>query len=216
MRIIPPEVAAQVEDMDKQKPTVVKVKPNLQRSATSMNVHEPGGTGAGAPSDITLQKRCTSLELQLDRWVGIAQLLASELAYREKRLSEREYLNSVVDLASKVARKDRGRDVPESIRGDEDAQAFFGVLDGQLKTKGDDSVTGVEVAAIAQQIIDIIKSHVIVDIWSNEVAQNNLRNAIDDYFFDVLRDEKDIDIPVEVLDDLELKIMDLARARFAA
>lgn len=137
-------------------------------------------------------------------------------AYREKRLSEREYLNSVVDLASKVSRKDRGRDVPESIRGDEDAQAFFGVLDGQLKTKGEESVTGVEVAAIAQQIIDIIKSHLIVDIWSNEVAQNNLRNAIDDYFFDVLRDEKDIDLPVEVLDDLELKIMDLARARFAA
>lgn len=137
-------------------------------------------------------------------------------AYREKRLSEREYLNSVVDLASKVARKDRRRDVPESIRGDEDAQAFFGVLDGQLKTKGDVSVTGVEVAAIAQQIIDIIKSRLIVDIWSNEVAQNNLRNAIDDYFFDVLRDEKDIDLPVEVLDDLELKIMDLARARFAA
>lgn len=137
-------------------------------------------------------------------------------AYREKRLSEREYLNSVMDLASKVARKDRGRDVPESIRGDEDAQAFFGVLDGQLKTKGDESVTGDEVAAIAQQIIDIIKSQLIVDIWSNEVAQNNLRNAIDDYFFDVLRDEKDIDFPVEVLDDLELKIMDLARARFAA
>lgn len=146
-----------------------------------------------------------------------SQLLEETIrAYREKRLSEREYLNSVVDLASKVARKDRGRDVPESIRGDEDAQAFFGVLDGQLKTKGDDSVTGVEAAAIAQQIIDIIKSHLIVDIWSNEVAQNNLRNAIDDYFFDVLRDEQGIDLPVAVLDDLELKIMDLARARFAA
>ncbi len=137
-------------------------------------------------------------------------------AYREKRLSEREYLNSVVDLASKVARKDRGRDVPESIRGDEDAQAFFGVLDGQLKTKGNEPVTSAEVAVIAQQIIDIIKSHLIVDIWSNEVAQNNLYNAIDDYFFDVLRDEKDIDLPVEMLDDLELKIMDLARARFTA
>lgn len=137
-------------------------------------------------------------------------------AYREKRLSEREYLNSVVDLASKVARKDRGRHVPESIRGDEDAQAFFGILDGQLRTKGDSLVGGDDAAAIAQQIIDIIKSHLIVDIWSNEVAQNNLRNAIDDYFFDVLRDEKGIDLPVEVLDDLELKIMDLARARFAA
>ena len=137
-------------------------------------------------------------------------------AYREKRLSEREYLNSVVDLASKVARKDRGRDVPESIRGDEDAQAFFGVLDSQLKTKDDEPVADDEAASIALEIIEIIKSHLIVDIWSNEVAQNNLRNAIDDYFFDVLRDERGVDLPVEVLDDLELKIMDLARARFAA
>lgn len=137
-------------------------------------------------------------------------------AYREKRLSERDYLNSVVNLASKVARKDRGRNVPESIRGDDDAQAFFGILDGQLKTEGDKLVAGDDAAVIAQQIIDIIKSHLIVDIWSNEVAQNNLRNAIDDFFFDVLRDEKGVDLPVEVLDDLELKIMDLARARFAA
>lgn len=137
-------------------------------------------------------------------------------AYREKRLSEREYLNSVVDLASKVARKDRGRDVPESIRGDEDAQAFFGVLEGQLKIKDDEPVAGDEAASISLEIIDIIKSHLIVDIWSNEVAQNKLRNAIDDYFFDVLRDERGVDLPVEVLDDLELKIMDLARARFAA
>lgn len=137
-------------------------------------------------------------------------------AYREKRLSEREYLNSVVDLASKVARKDRGRDVPESIRGDEDAQAFFGVLEGQLKIKDDEPVSGDEAASIALEIIDIIKSHLIVDIWSNEVAQNKLRNAIDDYFFDVLRDERGVDLPVQVLDDLELKIMDLARARFAA
>ncbi len=137
-------------------------------------------------------------------------------AYREKRLSERDYLNSIVDLASKVARKDRGRDVPESIRGNEDAQAFFGILDGQLKTKGEEQVAGNEAAYIALGIIGIIKSHLIVDIWSNEVAQNNLRNAIDDYFFDVLRDEKGVDLPVQVLDDLELKIMDLARARFAA
>lgn len=136
-------------------------------------------------------------------------------AYREKRLSEREYLKSVVDLASKVARKDRGRDVPESIRGDEDAQAFFGVLCGQLKTADNEPLADDEAAEIAKAIIDIVKSHLIVGIWSNEVAQNNLRNAIDDYFFDVLRDERGVDLSVEVLDDLELKIMGLAQARFA-
>ena len=62
----------------------------------------------------------------------------------------------------------------------------------------------------------IIRSHLIVGIWSNEVAQNNLRNAIDDYFFDVLRDTMQIELPMEQLDDLEQLIMDLARARFAA
>ena len=61
----------------------------------------------------------------------------------------------------------------------------------------------------------IVKAHLIVNIWSNKVAQNDLRNSIDDFFFDFVRDEKGVDLPIEVLDDLELKIMDLARARFA-
>jgi type I restriction enzyme R subunit len=136
-------------------------------------------------------------------------------AYRERRLSERDYLNSVVDLASKVARKDRGREVPEPIRGNEDAQAFYGVLDAQLTTKDSAQLSGDDAALIAVDIVEIIKTHLIVDIWSNDVAQNNLRNAIDDFFFDILRDQKGIELPVEVLDDIELRIMDLARARFA-
>lgn len=136
-------------------------------------------------------------------------------AYRERRLSERDYLNSVVDLVSKVARKDRGREVPEPIRGDDDAQAFFGVLDTRLTTSDGVQVSGDDAAHIALDIVGIIRAHLIVDIWSNDVAQNNLRNAIDDFFFDVLRDQKGIELPVEALDDIELKIMDLARARFA-
>ena len=137
-------------------------------------------------------------------------------AYREKRLSEREYLSSVVDLASKVARRDRVHDVPERIRGNEDAQAFFGILNGQLCTKEGAEIASGDTASIALEIIEIVKAHLIVDVWSNDVAQNNLRNSIDDFFFDVVRDEKGVDLPEEVLDDLELKIMDLARARFAA
>ena len=41
-----------------------------------------------------------------------------------------------------------------------------------------------------------------------------MRNAIDDYFFDVLRDTRGVALPVEVMDEIEIKIMDLARARF--
>ncbi len=137
-------------------------------------------------------------------------------AYREKRLSERDYLGRVVDLASKVSRRDRGIDVPASIRNDDDAQALFGILDGQIKDRTGQPVTGDDAAEIAVEIIAIIKDHLIVDIWSNDVAQNRLRNAIDDYFFDVLRDQKGIGFDVDTLDELELRIMNLARARFPA
>jgi type I restriction enzyme, R subunit len=134
--------------------------------------------------------------------------------YRAKRISERDYLKTVVDLAGKVARKDRGRELPDAIRGNDDGQAFFGILEGVLATDDGKLIGADEVAAIALKIIDIIKSHHIVDVWSNDIAQNRMRNAIDDYFFDILRDERGIALPVEVMDDIELRIMNLARARF--
>jgi serine/threonine-protein kinase HipA len=36
----------------------------------------------------------------------------------------------------------------------------------------------------------------------------------DDYFFDVLRDQRGIQLPIEMMDEIDHKIMDLARARF--
>ncbi len=134
--------------------------------------------------------------------------------YRARRISERDYLNKVIDLTAKVARRDHGREVPEPIKGNDDGQAFFGILDGRLISAGDKPVDKVEAANIALALIGIVKAHHIVDMWSNTVAQNSLRNAIDDYFFDVLRDEKGIELSDQVMDDLESKIMNLAKARF--
>src|SRR5262249_22525539 len=103
----------------------------------------------------------------------------------------------------------------ESIKGDDDAQAVFGIVEPVLtRTANDSRASDEDTADIAKAIVGIIKEHHIVDVWSNDVAQNNMRNAIDDYFFDVVRDKKGIDIPLEQLDDLELQIMDVARARF--
>ena len=92
LRTLPPEVSQQVESLSKLDATKVeRPKPSLRRSQTSTMVQ--GNSDAGrtkempnAPMDISLQRRCVQLEAQLDKWVGIAQLLSSELAYREKRL----------------------------------------------------------------------------------------------------------------------------------
>ncbi len=134
--------------------------------------------------------------------------------YREKRISERDYLANVIDLAGRMARREHGKTVPESIRGNEDAQALFGIVEPTIRAVANGSATDDALADIAQTIVGIIKEHHIVDVWSNEIAQNKMRNAIDDYFFDIVRDQKGIDIPVDQLDELELQIMGVARARF--
>jgi type I restriction enzyme R subunit len=134
--------------------------------------------------------------------------------YREKRISEKDYLNNVFDLTSRMARRDQGRQVPEIIKSDEDAQAVFGIIEPVLKAAANGSADENDAADIARKIVSIIKQHHIVDVWSNEVAQNNMRNAIDDYFFDIVRDQKGIEIPLDQLDELELQIIDVARARF--
>lgn len=134
--------------------------------------------------------------------------------YRAKRLSEREYLRAVADLASKVASKDRGTNAPDAIKGNDDGMAFYGILKGKLAKADGEEIDDDDIAGIALKIIDIVMAHHIVGVWANGVAQNNMRNAIDDYFFDELRDTKGIDLPVDVLDELEQQVMDLARARF--
>ncbi len=134
--------------------------------------------------------------------------------YREKRISEREFLRKMASMAEQVAQKDRGTPMPDAIRGNDDGQAFFGILDGALTGKDDPAIDADTTASIALDLIGLIKAHHIVDVWSNDLAQNEMRNAIDDYFFDVLRDEKGIDLTVEAMDALEQRIMDLARARF--
>lgn len=134
--------------------------------------------------------------------------------YRAHRLSEMEYLKKIVEIAKSVANKEHGEAVPESIAGNDDAIAFYGVLEPILKPLADGDSAEKEIAEIALAVIHIVKTHHIVNVWSNETIKNTMRNAIDDYFFDTVRDEKGFDIPMDALDELENRIMQLAQARF--
>ncbi|MCQ1769555.1 HsdR family type I site-specific deoxyribonuclease [Neorhizobium galegae] len=181
---------------------------------------EDSGVSAASKADRIASATRRAITEKMDQdptlYLAFSELLTQTISdYRAKRLSEREYLRSVVDLASKVAAKDRGANVPDAIKSNEDGQAFFGILNGKLASASG-QLGANEIADISLKIIDVVKAHLIVGVWANEVAQNNMRNAIDDYFFDDVRDVKGIDLPVEVLDDLEQQIMDLARARFPA
>lgn len=143
-----------------------------------------------------------------------SELLEQTIAdYRAHRMSEMDYLKKIMDIAHDVVGKKRDQELPSSIKGNDDAAAFFGVLEPYIKKASNDNLQD-ETAEIALNVIEIIQQLHITNVWSNDTRQNEIRNAIDDYFFDVVRDQKGIDIPVDSLDDLETEIMDLARRRF--
>lgn len=198
--------------------TIIEVVNINDPKALQAVVEEAGVTDASKADRIASATRRTLTE-RMDEdpsfYAKFSALLEETIRdYRARRLSERDYLNSVMDLAQKVASKDRGRRVPDALRGNDDGQAFFGVLESKLERKDGTALDEADTAQVALDLVGIVRAHHIVDIWSNEVAQNQMRNAIDDYFFDVLRDQKGVAIDVETLDTLELDLMKLARARF--
>ncbi len=134
--------------------------------------------------------------------------------YREKRKSEKDYLDSVVKIGSKVARGHEEREMPAALRGNDDGMAFYGIFSGVLAEASGKPVGEDETAEVALAVMDIIHELRIVDVWSNETAQNDMRNAIDDYFFDVLRDKKGIELTEAQMDDLQAQILRLAQRRF--
>lgn len=213
-----PKIQKLLDDHVTAKPAEVIIEAvNINDPEALNRVVEEEGTTAASKADriASATKRTITEKMDEDPafYKKFKDLLEETLReYREKRISEKDYLSNVVDLASRVARKDHGRKVPDIIKNDEDSQAVFGVVEPVLKSVGD--IPEETAAEISKSIIEIIKKRHIVDVWTNELAQNKMRNAIDDYFFDEVRDNQGIEIPLEILDEIELQIMDIARARF--
>ena len=181
-------------------------------------VEETGITSASKADRIaSATRRAITERMDLDPafYERFSKLLEDTIEeYRQKRKSESDYLDGVVKIASKVARGHEERDVPAALRGNDHGMAFYGIFKGTLNDDCEEALGDDEAAEVALAVMEIIHERHIVDVWSNETAQNDMRNAIDDYFYDVLRDEKGIELSEPQMDDLLAQIMRLAEARF--
>ena len=181
-------------------------------------MEEVGITPASKADRITsATRRAITERMDLDPafYERVSKLLEDTIEeYRQKRRSESDYLERVVKIASRVARGHDDRDVPATLRGNDHGMAFYGIFKGALADAAGEPLGEDETAEVALAVMDIVQERHIVDVWSNETAQNDMRNAIDDYFYDVLRDEKGIELTLAQMDDLMAQIMRLAEARF--
>ena len=220
VREFEPKIKRLLDDHVSAKPaeTVIKLIDIHDTGVLKSVIEETGISDASKADRIaSATRRAITERMDLDPafYERFSKLLDDTIKeYREKRRSEKDYLDSVVKIGSKVARGYEEREMPAALRGNDDGMAFYGIFSGVLAEVSGEPVAEDETAEVALAVMDIIHEHHIVDVWSNETAQNDMRNAIDDYFYDVLRDEKGIELSEAQMDDLLTQVLRLAQRRF--
>lgn len=133
-------------------------------------------------------------------------------AWREKRISDAEYLRQVIEVMTAV-RERRIDDLPVELEGRETARAFYGVVNEILDRLMEGSAEAKQTAADAALEIDrIIETNKVVD-WANNLdAQNEMRNRIDDYLYS-LKEQRGLNLNFDDMDRIIDQSLSIARAR---
>ncbi|MCB1205940.1 MAG: type I restriction endonuclease subunit R [Verrucomicrobiae bacterium] len=136
-------------------------------------------------------------------------------AFREKRISDAEYLKRATDAMTAI-RNRTDDSIPAPLEGHEVAKAFFGAVNESLE-QGDAPENARKTIAVeaALQIDKAIQSLKVVNWVNNVDVENEMRNAIDDILFDVAR-EKGLALEFDQLDRIADQCLTIARARYAS
>jgi type I restriction enzyme R subunit len=133
--------------------------------------------------------------------------------FRAKRFSDLEYLTKVMEIKDKVVRNVHD-DVPECIRDNVDAMAFFGIVRSSLEGNGESGERLNSLAAQTALIVQkILQSHQKVHFWDDHDAQKRVVDEIDDYLYDVVKKREGVPLSVYQMDELIEKLLQLALHR---
>lgn len=132
--------------------------------------------------------------------------------FRQKRLNEREYLKKVEDVMNAIITRG-GSDFPVGLHHNENAKAFFGVVNETLcRTPIETQKLKDTAVEIALEIDEIIRRNKVVDWLNNLDAQNKIRNEIDDYLYDI-RNRKEVEIDFDAMDRIIEESLEIAKKR---
>ncbi|HHY09769.1 MAG: type I restriction endonuclease subunit R [Limnochordia bacterium] len=111
-------------------------------------------------------------------------------AYKEKRISEKEYLARMDEIKVSYQEGSAGIEYPSLIKSKPNAQAFYGVaVEGFAEARAnydvDASVVNHEqLAELALQIEEIVGEHTKVDWHQNRDVHNRIEQELEDLLFD--------------------------------
>ena len=133
--------------------------------------------------------------------------------HRAQRISQLEFLNIIREAREQVVRP-RHDDVPQHLRGNDTAVAFYHAIEKHLasvNTSGSD--VRADAAEATEAMLDIIARRRVVNWAQRDDIQNEMRNDLDDYLFDVMRDGKGHPLTPDIMDEIIDRILSIARTR---
>jgi type I restriction enzyme, R subunit len=133
-------------------------------------------------------------------------------AFRELRLSDAEYLNSVTGIHDAV-RDRKEDDLPDELQGKDVAKAFYGVLRDAFQPGSTSNGLREATTDAAISIDRIITGLRIVNWTTNSDVQNKMKTQIEDFLFD-LKDRHSIPLTFEEIDRIMEQCLDIARHRY--
>lgn len=134
--------------------------------------------------------------------------------YRKERITELEFLKKATEIREQVV-KPANEDVPETVRDNALAVAFFHTMEKAFSAHPENSgrETRNAAAAAAKAFSEIVDRHRVVNWTHNQDVQNAMRNDMDDYLLDVVRDDCGIAITSAMLDEIADSALQTARLR---
>ena len=132
--------------------------------------------------------------------------------FKNQRISADTYLYTVNDASVKVASNVRD-DVPDNIKENSDACAYYGVIKPYFEKSVENELAEKVATETSLFIQDALDKRKKVDFWHDADSQKSVKNDIDDYLCDEVKAKFNIALDGDQMDEIISKVMDIARSR---
>lgn len=133
--------------------------------------------------------------------------------FYNERISELEYLKRIKDYSDKVKTR-TDSEIPEKIRHNPSASAYYGIVQSFYKDKGVNTSEYEDLLANASlQIEEIIEARKVVNWQSNQDVLKKMVLNIGDYIYDEIGDVIGMKINFSEIDEMAESIVSIAKAR---
>ncbi|USK75903.1 type I restriction endonuclease subunit R [Peribacillus frigoritolerans] len=133
--------------------------------------------------------------------------------YKDKRISEAEYLNKMKDIMKDYQKGESDDDYPDVIKTNQNAQAFYGVTKDIMSELKDTSASSEILGDLALKIDEIVREYKKVDWHDNTQIHNRIAQELDDLLYDFSKENK-MNLDFDQIDKIIEQVKAVALRRY--